>query len=251
MLLVFATVLLTVLGGTGRGRGRVTPGWTVEEELGSVLEVKDKGSCCLPSAWTGSAGCAEGDAGKCRGVEGLEPSHVALETGTAKSAPGFSFAGVPAGVDSVFWAWECCVGRAMGACIGGGVVGVVGAQLRGAGGACAAVVLLAVVVMAGTAVGLGSAEKSCFLTEVGVGVLEGAVLGGEAVEPGATLALDTMAGCSAVAGAELEGRRAALLPLCLGELLALPGLTGRTGNGPHVLGEGEKVPPNCAIGRRG
>lgn len=33
-------------------------------------------------------------------------------------------------------------------------------------------------------------------------------------------------------------------PLCLGELLALPGLTGRTGNGPQVLAAGEKVPPN-------
>lgn len=129
-------------------------------------------------------------------------------------------------------------------------MGVVGAQLRGAGGACAAGILLAVVTTAGAAVGLGSAEKSCFLTEVGVGVLEGAVLGGEAVEPRATLALDTGAGYSAVAEAVLEGR-GATLPLCLGELLALPGLTGRTGNGPHVLGEGEKVPPNCAIGRRG
>lgn len=49
MLLVFATVLLTVLGGTGRETGSVTPGWTVEEELGSVLEAKDKGSCCLLS----------------------------------------------------------------------------------------------------------------------------------------------------------------------------------------------------------
>lgn len=33
-------------------------------------------------------------------------------------------------------------------------------------------------------------------------------------------------------------------PLCLGELLALPGLTGRTGKGPQVLAAGEKVPPN-------
>lgn len=133
----------------------------------------------------------------------------------------------------------------MGAGIGGGVVGVVGA-----GGACAEGVLLAVVAAAGGAEGFGSAEKSCFLTEVGVGVLEGAVLVGEAVEPAEMIALDTGAGCSMVAGVELEGRGAAL-PLCFGELLALPGLTGRTGNGPHVLGEGEKVPPNCAIGRRG
>lgn len=40
-------------------------------------------------------------------------------------------------------------------------------------------------------------------------------------------------------------------PLCLGELLALPGLTGRTGKGPQVLAAGEKVPPNWAMGRRG
>lgn len=243
------TELLTVLGCTGRETGRGTPGWTVEE-LGSVLAAKGKECCCLPSGWTGNAGCAEGDAGKCRGVEGLEPSHGVLETGTAKSTTGFSLAGVPAGADSVFRACVCCVGGAIGAGIGGGVVGVVGAQLRGAGGACAVEELLAVVTTGGTAVGLGSAEKSCFLTEVGVGVLEGAVLGGEAVEPGATLAPDTEAGCSAVAGAELEGR-GTTLPLCLGELLALPGLTGRTGNGPHVLGEGEKVPPNWAIGKRG
>ncbi|TNN30187.1 hypothetical protein EYF80_059662 [Liparis tanakae] len=40
-------------------------------------------------------------------------------------------------------------------------------------------------------------------------------------------------------------------PLCFGEPLALPGLTGRTGNGPQVLAAGEKVPPNCAMGSRG
>lgn len=40
-------------------------------------------------------------------------------------------------------------------------------------------------------------------------------------------------------------------PLCLGELFALPGLTGRTGKGPHVLAAGGKVPPNWAMGRRG
>lgn len=39
--------------------------------------------------------------------------------------------------------------------------------------------------------------------------------------------------------------------LCFGELFVLLGLTGLTGNGPQVFGEGEKVPPNCAIGKRG
>lgn len=99
---MFAIVLLTVVGGTGRETGRVTPGWTAEEELGSVLAVKGMGTCCLTSARTGNTGCAEGDAGKCRGVEGLEPSHGAVETGTGRSTTGFSLAGVPAGVDSVF-----------------------------------------------------------------------------------------------------------------------------------------------------
>lgn len=39
--------------------------------------------------------------------------------------------------------------------------------------------------------------------------------------------------------------------LCFGELFVLPGLTGLTGNGPHVFGEAENVPPNWAIGKRG
>ena len=144
--------------------------------------------------------------------------------------------GVPAAAGSGLGTGGCCEGGAIGA--GGGVVEVVGAQLMGTGGACAVEELLAVVAMAGATPDLGSAEKSCFLTEVGVGVLEGAALVGEAVEPGATVAVDAGVGCSVVAGAELEGRGAAL-PVCLGELLALPGLTGRTGNGPQVLGEGK------------
>lgn len=45
------------------------------------------------------------------------------------------------------------------------------------------------------------------------------------------------------------GRRPVLL--CFGELFVLPGFTGLTGNGPQVLGEGEKVPPNWAMGKRG
>lgn len=248
MLLVLVRVLLQV-GGAGRETGRVVPGWAVEEELGSVLEVKGRGSCCLPSGCMGSAGCAEGDMGKCKGAEGLGVSHGALETGTVRSA-GFSLAGVPMAAGSGLGTGGCCEGGAIGAGRGGGDVELVGAQLRGTDAACAAEELLAVLVMAGAVPDLGSAEKSCFRTEVGVGVFEGAVLVGEAVEPGATAAVDTRAGCSAVAGVELEGRGAALL-VCLGELLALPGLTGRTGNGPHVFGEGEKVPPNCAMGRRG
>lgn len=50
---------------------------------------------------------------------------------------------------------------------------------------------------------------------------------------------------------ELGAAPAAPPPLCLGEPLALPGLTGRTGKGPQVLAVGEKVPPNWAMGRRG
>lgn len=45
------------------------------------------------------------------------------------------------------------------------------------------------------------------------------------------------------------GRR--LVLLCFGELFVLPGFTGLTGNGPQVLGEGVKVPPNWAMGKRG
>lgn len=195
------------------------------------------------------AGCAEGDVGKCRGAEELEPSHEIPETGTARSA-GFSLAGVPEAAGSGFGAGGCCEDGARGAGGGGGVVDVVRAQLMGTAGACAAEELLVEVAMALAAPDLGSVEKSCFLTEVGVGVLEGAELVGDEEEPEATAPVDTGTGCSVVAAAEIEGRGAAL-PVCLGELLALPGLTGRTGNGPHVLGEDEKVPPNCAMGKRG
>lgn len=46
------------------------------------------------------------------------------------------------------------------------------------------------------------------------------------------------------------GRRL-LVGVCFGELFVLPGLTGLTGNGPQVFAEGEKVPPNWAMGKRG
>lgn len=142
------------------------------------------------------------------------------------------------------------MGGAIGAGKGGGVVGVVGEQVMVVGGACVARVLLAVVMATLAIPDLGSAANSCFFTDVGVGVFVGTVLVGEAVEPGVTGALDRGVGCSVVPRTEFEGRGTAL-PVCLGELLALPGLTGRTGKGPHVLGDGEKVPPNCGMGRRG
>lgn len=51
--------------------------------------------------------------------------------------------------------------------------------------------------------------------------------------------------CSLWAELDLAWAPALLAPpLCFGELLALPGLTGRTGKGPQVLDWGEKVPPN-------
>lgn len=139
----------------------------------------------------------------------------------------------------------------MGADGDGGAVGVVGAQLMGEGATCAEGALLPLVATTTPPPDLGSVEKSCFLTEEGVGVLTGAVLVGEVVETVGVEVLDTEAtGCSVWAEVELP-RRSAELPLCLGELLALPGLTGRTGKGPQVLGEDEKVPPNCAMGNRG
>lgn len=241
--------MLLQVGGVGRETEKVVPSWAVVEELGSVLEVKGRGNCCLPSCCIGSTACAEEDAGKCEWAEELGPSHEAPKTGTARSV-NFFLASVPSAAGSGFGAEACCEDRAIGTGGGGGFVDVVRAQLAGTAGACAVEELLFVVAMAEAAPDVGSAEKSCFLTEVGVGVLEGAELIGEAVEPEAPAAVDTEPGCSVAARAELEGRRAALL-VCLGELLALPGLTGRTGNGPHVLGEGEKVPPNCAMGNRG
>lgn len=167
------------------------------------------------------------------------------------SVTGFSLAGVLRLAGSGLGGGGCCVGGAMGADRGGGVVGVVGAQLMGEGATCAEGALLPVEATVTPAPDLGSVEKSCFLTEEGVGVLVGAVLLGEVVEAVGVEVLDTKAaGCSVWAGAELAGRGTEL-PLCLGELLALPGLTGRTGKGPQVLGEDEKVPPNCAMGNRG
>lgn len=186
---------------------------------------------------------------KCRGAEGLGPSD-ALDC--ASSVTGFSLAGVLRPAGSSLGGVGCCDGGAMGVGGGGGVVGVVGTQPMGDGATCAGGALLPVVATDIPAPDLGSVEKSCFLTEEGVEVLVGAVLVGEVVvEAVGAEVLDVGgAGCSAWSAAELTGRSAEL-PLCLGELLALPGLTGRTGNGPHVLGEDEKVPPNCAMGKRG
>lgn len=114
--------------------------------------------------------------------------------------------------------------------------------------------------------GLGSEVNSCFLTEEGVGTpasgLEGAGFGvwGEAAAVGVWLlgapGLETEAAegaaplCSLWAALDRAGPPTPP-PLCFGELLALPGLTGLTGKGPQVLAAGEKVPPNWAMGRRG
>lgn len=120
-----------------------------------------------------------------------------------------------------------------------------------------------------TPVGLGSGVKSCFLTE-GVGMLDWGLYGVELGVCGEPAAADVFGAVVVVLvvtnGApeltallcslwvELGLTTAPLLlvpPLCLGELLALPGLTGRTGKGPQVLAAGENVPPNCAMGKRG
>lgn len=214
-----------------------------------MLEGKCDGSDCRLSGCGGSIEGPEGDEVKCRGAEVLGPSDGAPAAGAAISVTGFSLAGVLRLAGSGFGG--CCGVGAVGADGGGGVVGVVGAQLIGEGATCAEGTLLLVVTTAIPATDLGSEEKSCFRTEEGVGVLAGAVLVGELVDAVGVEVLDTGAvGWSTCAGVELA-RRGAELPLCLGELLALPGLTGRTGKGPQVLGEGEKVPPNCAIGNRG
>lgn len=206
---------------------------------------------CRLSGCTFSIDWPEGDEVKCRGAEGLGPSDGAPVAGAVSSVTGFSLAGVLRLAGSGLGGGGCCGGGAMGADGDGGVVGVVGAQLMGEGATCEEGVLLPVVATTTPAPDLGSDEKSCFLTEEGVGVLTGAVLVGEEVEAVGVEVLDMGAArCSVWAGAELAGRSAEL-PLCLGELLALPGLTGRTGKGPQVLGEDEKVPPNCAMGNRG
>lgn len=122
-----------------------------------------------------------------------------------------------------------------------------------------------------TPVGLGSGVNSCFLTEDGVGMagwgLYGVGLGicGDPVAVDVLAAMVVMGLVVATDVAELVvllwsvwaefGLAVAALllapPICLGELFALPGLTGRTGKGPQVLAAGEKVPPNWAIGKRG
>lgn len=109
--------------------------------------------------------------------------------------------------------------------------------------------------------GVGAVESGVLVGGAGVELVEGVVV----EEEWAALVLVVLdAGDVRCSGWALpaagEGRGAdALLPLlppappplCLGELLALPGLMGRTGNGPQVLGEGVNVPPNCAMGSRG
>lgn len=120
--------------------------------------------------------------------------------------------------------------------------------------------------------------KSCFLTDEGVGWLCVAptplLLGDAATTDAAeTLGLELVLEATwsareaeeAVAAEDTEGREEleeeeeddgvvgppAPVP-CFGELLLLPGLTGRTGKGPQVpAAAGENVPPNWAMGRRG
>lgn len=114
----------------------------------------------------------------------------------------------------------------------------------------------------GTPAGLGSGAKSCFLTDDGVGTLGCGLYGvgfgvwGEDAAADVLGALVVMVLVVVTAVPELVvllcslwaevGLAWALVapPLCFGELLALPGLTGRTGKGPQVLAAGEKVPPN-------
>lgn len=120
--------------------------------------------------------------------------------------------------------------------------------------------------------------KSCFLTDEGVGWLCEApaplLLGDAATAAAAeTLGLELVLEATwsareaeevGVAAEDTGGRELELeddddgvvgppAPVpCFGELLLLPGLTGRTGKGPQVpAAAGENVPPNWAMGRRG
>lgn len=162
-----------------------------------MLEGKCDGSGCRLSGCTGSIEGAEGDEVKCKGAEGLGPSDGAPAAGAASSVTGFSLAGVLRLAGSGLGGGGCCGRGAMGADGGGGVVGVVGAQLMGEAATCTEGALLPVEATVTPAPDLGSVEKSCFLTEEGVGVLAGTVLVGEVVEAVGVEVLDKeAAGCS-------------------------------------------------------
>lgn len=242
MLLVCVTVLPPA--GAERDVGRREQGGWAARRLGSVLEEEGRDSCCcrLSGCCEGSGGGAVG-AVKCMGLVELEPSDAPPWTGAAESGGDFSLPGVAQPAGSSLEMGSCCAGGAIGAGGEGGVEGVVG----GAVPTCVAGAPLKVEVTTAMLVVFDSPENICFLME-GMGVPEGADLEGEAVAAGPAIKVGAVYSGWAV---EAGKGRGAVVPLCLGELLVLAGLMGRTGNGPQVLGDGEKVPPNCAMGRRG
>lgn len=185
---------------------------------------------------------------------------------------GLSFPGGATVLGSVLDGWMGGWGTGPTGCWGALVVVVVELGCAGEPVPLTALLLLdAEALDAGvTPVGLGSGGKSCFLAEDGVGTLGWGLYGvglgvwGEAAAAdvfGAHVVemLVVVTGVPELAAllcswVELGLAWAPVLgvpPLCLGEPFALPGLTGRTGKGPQVLAAGEKVPPNCAMGRRG
>lgn len=113
-------------------------------------------------------------------------------------------------------------------------------------------VLVTVEMAVAAALVLGTQAKSCFLTEEGVRLLvthRGWVEA--AADEAVTGQLDVGNPGDSVCRTFPFWLPTRVELLCFGELFVLPGLTGLTGNGPQVFGEGEKVPPNWAIGKRG
>lgn len=226
------------------GGGReVQVGWaTAEGGLGAELGGKGRsGGGLWLSDWEGGSDCWGAE--KCMAADGAEPSEAPPVTGPGLgSEEGFSLVGVAVGSVGLetgrWWSWE---GGAMGA------GGEEGDEEEGSGAELAWAEAAAVLL-----VGVFGSEKSCFLVEEGVwrgsevGGLEVGVVFEEVTEEG-VLACEAESEEALPAGpCEARGFESPPgLPLCLGEPLALPGLTGRTGNGPQVLGGAAvKVPPN-------
>lgn len=231
-------------------------------------------------------GREEGGGGNCCRISGLvgkaiagavKPTELMLslaETGWfSTDTEDLSFPGAAAAIGSVLVGW-------FGGCEIGPTgcweaLAVVVVELWCAGDPVPrTALLLLVAVTADTEVilaGLGSGANSCFLTDEGVGMFGWGLYGvgfgvwGEAAAVELLGALVEVVAVVVIGAPELPALLWSLCvelglacppepfvpPLCLGELLALPGLTGRTGKGPHVLGAGEKVPPNWAMGKRG
>lgn len=263
MLLGCAT-LCERTGGGAEGRWELC--WGLSRGGGASeegAEVGGGGNCCRGS---GLGGRAMEGAAKPAGWM-LSPA----DTGwLSRGRVGLSFPGGATALGSVLAGGTGACGTGPTGCWGALAAAV--AELWCAGEPAPRTALLTLVAAAGMGAGatpawpgLGSGPNSCFLTDDGVGTLGWGTYGvglGVWGEPAAGDVLGAMVVAAAVL-AEVTGApelaaacslwvelgRAwpavpLVPPLCLGELLALPGLTGRTGKGPQVLAAGEKVPPN-------